>query len=338
MLQKIQQLGNGIKTIDDLRAHLQLAIEIEHSTIPPYLCALYSLRTVNSIATYIVRSVVIEEMLHMTLAANVLNAIGGTPVIDKPDFCPTYPAALPDSASTIILNLQRFSRDAIETFKEIEKPQAQDAPPEADHYETLGQFYVAIEEGLNTICAGDRYFTGDTKRQVSPFSYYGGGGELIPVTNKDSALAALDTIRAQGEGVNSTIFDNDRGMFAKRYDYAHYFRFNEILKGQFYQVTDGPLDSPSGPTFLVEWDAIYPMKTNPTMKEATSDVRGKMEEFNRLYTSLLKQLDQTYNGAPDTLARSVHKMFHLRTAATSLMAIPYDDQNTWGPSFEYLPE
>ena len=33
----------GIESIDDLRCHLQVALELEHSTIPPYLCALYSI-------------------------------------------------------------------------------------------------------------------------------------------------------------------------------------------------------------------------------------------------------------------------------------------------------
>jgi len=32
-----------IRTLEDLRGHLQIAIEVEHSTIPPYLCALYSI-------------------------------------------------------------------------------------------------------------------------------------------------------------------------------------------------------------------------------------------------------------------------------------------------------
>jgi hypothetical protein len=39
--------------------------------------------------------VVIEEMLHMTIAANVLNAVGGHPAIDRPDFVPNYPEDLP---------------------------------------------------------------------------------------------------------------------------------------------------------------------------------------------------------------------------------------------------
>jgi hypothetical protein len=42
-----------------------------------------------------IKGVVIEEMLHMTIAANVLNAVGGHPAIDRPDFVPNYPEDLP---------------------------------------------------------------------------------------------------------------------------------------------------------------------------------------------------------------------------------------------------
>ena len=42
-----------------------------------------------------IKGVVIEEMLHMTIAANVLNAVGGHPAIDRPDFVPNYPQDLP---------------------------------------------------------------------------------------------------------------------------------------------------------------------------------------------------------------------------------------------------
>ena len=31
-------------TLDDLKENLQTAMELEHSTIPPYLCALYSIK------------------------------------------------------------------------------------------------------------------------------------------------------------------------------------------------------------------------------------------------------------------------------------------------------
>ena len=58
-----------ITSLESLREHLQWAIELEHSTIPPYLCALYSIAPGrNSEATELVSSVLLEEMLHMTLA------------------------------------------------------------------------------------------------------------------------------------------------------------------------------------------------------------------------------------------------------------------------------
>jgi len=81
------------------------AIELEHATIPAYLASYYSIvPKANLEASAIVRSVVIQEMLHMCIAANLLNALGGLPSIDPPQFIPSYPGPLPmsiggDSAS-----------------------------------------------------------------------------------------------------------------------------------------------------------------------------------------------------------------------------------------------
>ena len=62
-----------IATLDDLREHLQWALELEHATLPPYLCALYSIKPgTNTEASHAIASVCYEEMLHMTLAANLL--------------------------------------------------------------------------------------------------------------------------------------------------------------------------------------------------------------------------------------------------------------------------
>ena len=56
------------------------AIELEHATLPPYLCALYSLDAArNPDAVAVISGVFVEEMLHLTLAANILNAVGGRP-------------------------------------------------------------------------------------------------------------------------------------------------------------------------------------------------------------------------------------------------------------------
>ena len=55
---------------------LQEAIKVEHGTIPLYLTNLYSINNQSSFAAMAMKSVVMEEMLHMVHAANVLNAIG----------------------------------------------------------------------------------------------------------------------------------------------------------------------------------------------------------------------------------------------------------------------
>ena len=121
--------AHAIDTIDDLRRHLQWAIELEHATIPPYLCALYSLDPArNPEATQVVGTVLAEEMIHLALAANLLNAVGGRPVLDSPDLLPTHPTYLPHSNRSVRLSLRPFSREAVEGFLAIERPADGDAP------------------------------------------------------------------------------------------------------------------------------------------------------------------------------------------------------------------
>jgi Mn-containing catalase len=47
---------------------------VELSTIPPYLCALYSVIDRSTAAAKAVRDVAVEERLHMALVANLMNA------------------------------------------------------------------------------------------------------------------------------------------------------------------------------------------------------------------------------------------------------------------------
>ena len=335
-----------ITTLDDLRTHLQWAIELEHSTIPPYLCALYSIKTGhNREATEAITSVFIEEMLHMTLAANVLNAIGGTPVLDSPAFMPRYPAYLPHSANAFLVPLTRFSPATIETFMKIENPEALTAVPEAEGFHSIGQFYLAIEEALKSLCAtlGERQvFCGDPARQITPKSLdYTGSGNVIPVYDLASALAAIDEIEEQGEGLTPReVWDGDRDMFHPESDeVAHYFRYHEILKGQFYQRGDTPATGPRGATFSVDWTAVHPMRDNPRAADypAGSPVREKMDGFNRLYSDVLRALHRAFNGEPGQMLASMGGMMQLRSRAEELMQMPSGDGlTTAGPSFDYV--
>jgi hypothetical protein len=98
-----------ITSLESLREHLQWAIELEHSTIPPYLCALYSIEPGRNLeAIQVISSVVVEEMLHLTLAANLLNAVGGRPQLAIPKMLPGYPRPLPHSDRSFEISLFRF--------------------------------------------------------------------------------------------------------------------------------------------------------------------------------------------------------------------------------------
>ena len=143
----------AIGSPEALRQHLQWALELEHATIPPYLCALYSIsEDGNQEAAEVVRSVFMEEMLHMTLVANVLNAVGGSPRVDTPRMLPSYPTFLPHSNRAFEVSLEKFSPKAVETFMRIERPDEHHGLPEDDEFETIGQFYEAIEVGLRRLC------------------------------------------------------------------------------------------------------------------------------------------------------------------------------------------
>ncbi|MBK7597146.1 MAG: ferritin-like protein [Acidobacteria bacterium] len=339
MINRLASIRPGIKNIDDLRAHLQIAIELEHSTIPPYLCALYSIPDgMNVQAAQVIRSVVMEEMLHLTLAANILNAIGGSPDLDNPDFIPGYPTRLPDSSAHFKVHLERFSKRAIKTFMKLERPAKAGAMPEADNYQTIGQFYAAIEKGLKEICRHNRHFNRDRSIQVKPEHYYGGGGGVIVVDDLDSAMEAIKVIVAQGEGLDHTLFDGDRKIFGENREFAHYYRFNEIRRERFYSDHDSVKSNPSGAPLTVDWDQVYPMKINPRAADYPegSELRRKSDEFNVGYTTLLKNLHDTFNGRPDWMMKSVGDMYKLKYLAVELMRVPCNDKGeTAGPAFEY---
>ncbi len=339
MLLPFLRQARRIETIDDLRQHLQYAIELEHATIPPYLFALYSIKDAyNREAARVIRSVVLEEMLHMALAANVLNAVGGSPSLNHAEFVPRYPGKLPHSFGQFEVGLEKFSRGSVETFLKIERPAKAEAPPQADCYDTIGQFYAAIKAGLRLVCDGNRHFDGDPRRQATGEVFYGGGGRLGRVTDLPSALRALRQIVHQGEGLPHTISDGDDKLFGQPREYAHYFRFNEIHCGRFYGRHDTPASGPKGPLFPVDWDAVYDVRPNPRAEDYPTggELRRKADEFNYAYTGLLDLLHHSFNGRPELLRESVGLMYDLKYRAVALMRTPCgDDGRTAGPPFEY---
>jgi ferritin-like protein len=338
-------LRGTIPSLESLREHLQWAIELEHSTIPPYLCALYSIEPgYNLEAVEVISSVVVEEMLHVALAANLLNAVGGRPVLDSPQMLPGYPRPLPHSDRSFEISLFRFGLEAIETFLTIEQPSSASGPPESDNYETIGQFYEAIERGLRELseALGEaNVFCGEPARQVTDQHFYSGGGHIIAVDTLATALAALEEIVEQGEGAGHTqVWDGDRDVFhPERNQVAHYYRFQELKLGRKYRRGDTPRSGPTGDPISIDWDAVRPMRTNPRTANHVggSPIRIAQEEFNHSYCALLKRIEEAFNCAPQTLGAAIGAMYTLKAQAQALMQMPTEDGlGTAGPSFEYV--
>ena len=333
-----------IGSLDSLRRHLQWAVELEHATLPSYLCALYSLDSDrNPDAVDVVGSVFVEEMLHLALAANVLNAIGGRPRLDKPDMLPEYPRTLPHGDKAFQLSLLPFGMDAIEMFLQLERPEPPGAPPEADRYETIGQFYDAVEEGLRHLCRreGERaVFTGDPARQVTTGPFAHTAGQLIAVDDLASALAALEEIVEEGEGTSrgGDVWDGERDVLhPERDEVAHYYRFEELRVGRKFTRGDTPLSGPTGDEVVVDLEAVRPMRPNPRLSDHEPDhpIRLAQEDFNLTYRGLLRSLEWSFDGEPEVLESAIGAMYDLKVRAQALMEMPDGEAMTAGPTFEY---
>src|SRR5215470_9329893 len=88
------------RRLEWLKTSLQAAIELELSTLPPYLCAMWSIRDPTSpsggTAYNLIDSVVRQEMIHLGFVCNLLTAIGGTPrIAEGYEKNIVYPGPLP---------------------------------------------------------------------------------------------------------------------------------------------------------------------------------------------------------------------------------------------------
>ena len=292
-----------ITTVDDLRDHLELAISVEMATIPPYLYAAYSIVDQYSEAALLIKSIVVEEMLHAALVSNVLLAVGGNPSFAV-DRMPDYPMELPHHTPALQLNLEPCTNRFIaDTLMVIEQPEEVGAPPEADEYETLGQFYAAIEEGIRTLAAGyDLFGNAQLDRQIDgpifyrPVAYDSPeSGGLIPVEDVDSALAALETIVHQGEGLG-----DHRWADEAHQELTHFYKLKQIHDGitPVGEVHDAPIN-PTSESLPEEvqpiaelFDAAYRMAyiTMGELFQVRNDKGALSDKLHRIMTEIMRPL------------------------------------------------
>ncbi|MCJ8274115.1 MAG: ferritin-like protein [Psychrosphaera sp.] len=336
---------------------LQQAIEFELSTIPPYMTALISiLPKTNRVSANIIREVMMEEMLHMTLAGNVLSSIGGKLVLNSSN-TPQYPLMLEFEGKCFKdrefdVDLARFSAKNIEVFTQIELPDgwAADVDPikataeiEVPGY-TIGEFYQLIENKLAALC--DKYgesvvFTGDLDHQINVNYYWSGGGQPIKVTNLCEARLALKVIVTQGEGTPKSVYDGDAHYFDQPKEVAHFFRFREILFGRHYQSGDDPKLPPTGERFEVDYNQVYPILPNAKSSDYSDDLvmAALNRRFNKQYATMLTLIAEGFNGSPGSLyAAILNGMHDMVPIAQQMVATPIIGREEFNgtPSFEWV--
>lgn len=325
----------------DLHELLQYALRLEHSTIPPYLTAAYSIHPNTNAEIFLaLKEIAEEEMLHMAMVGNVLNAIGGSPNIAEPDFLPTYPDTLPMSIGNgLVVGLKKFTRSLVKNvFMEIEKPETPlnfpVGPLAADGQEfaTIGQFYQAIIDKIVEL--GGPIFVGDPNLQVT-VDQPGLWERLKPIAGVADAVAALGWIVQDGEGTTNGPFDGDGKP-------AHYYRFAEIYHG-FALIEDNGSQLGfryGGAPIPLDEASIYDVPDNPKASDYApgTDARRGIEQFNQLYSDILRTLHLTFNGQPNQIAQALALMGRMRTLALRVVRVV--DQVTGkraGLTFEYVP-
>ena len=245
---------------------LTQAAELEQGILCEYLFALYSLKRdpgdglegeqLALVARWgdTLAEIAVQEMLHLTLATNLLTAVGATPHFHRPNFpirCQWYP---PD----VQVALVPFGEEALRHFLYLERPDQVDvadaelfsgvcecrpltATPatlmaEPQEYTTVGHLYRSIGHGFGRLV--ERYgeaevFIGLPKAQATREPL--GWSELVAVTDLASAEAAIATIVEQGEGA-----DGD-------WREAHFGRLSTILEEFLAATQADPSFTPARP-------------------------------------------------------------------------------------------
>jgi hypothetical protein len=340
MLKLRREMITGVEQAEkkeDLYVYLQNAIELEHATIPPYLTAMFSLKPgANEEIRQLIRSIVIEEMLHLTVSANTLVAIGGSPQIDTPEFIPKYPGPLPMGigGGDFIVGIEPFSRQLVhDTFMVIEEPEhpipiQRTLEATEEEFGTIGEFYAAIQKKIVEL--GDGIFVpGSEARQVQKWFE---AEHLFPITDVATAVRAIEVVVTEGEGTSSDPFQSPG-------DPAHYYKFGEIYHGRKIVETSNGYAYAGAPIPFDE-SGVYPMKPNAKISdyEQGTQARVRVEQYAYSYSSLLNALHKAFNGHPENIQVAMGLMYELRIEAVALMSTSLGDGSgrTAGPSYEFV--
>ncbi|HUA58743.1 MAG TPA: ferritin-like protein [Verrucomicrobiae bacterium] len=325
-IRQLMQVGPEKRDIAWLQESLQNAVELELSTLPPYLCGMWSIKSGSdpSNVSSLVNSVVLEEMFHMGLACNMLTALGVAPGILSGYQKITYPGPLPgDVRPQLTVTLAGLTKPYIrDVYMQIEYPES---GPIALHlgmsYPTIGAFYDAVEAAFlklkPTLSA-----TNQLTQNIS-------GNQINPITTLDEVTQAITTIKQQGEGTSQTPDDASGEL-------AHYYKYAEIYHGK--QFVQDPVTKKwdyNGPA--ITFPDVYPMTAIPKggYVNPAPSVAQALQTFNTQFTTLLTDLQTAWaTGSQTTLNQAINDMFPLGKMANAILQFDLPDKSgVYGPDF-----
>jgi hypothetical protein len=323
----------------------------------------------------VILSVAIEEMLHMSLASNVCQALVGTPRLIGKSPGPPWPVQLPGHEPEFDINLAPFSLEQLITFLKIESPTPLPTEMLAAApipYKTIGEFYKMIIECIRKndleyfperpqLVPGRHYYAQNNidtlyydKEHKPVYVNADDSGDLIHVTDRRSAVAALKLIMDQGEGHMGTgMGPNDEVPCKKpdgqdfddktKQELCHFDKFAEIycdyeaLEGQFKGYNLGGISN----YFVIN------APTNPTSADYTDPALKAMAVLiNGVYSYIFVMSEACYkqdgNTQYETFMFGIHKsmIFILNSLCGDIVKMTYtaNGQNYNAmPTFENYP-
>ena len=296
-----QTIDEGVETLSQLRESLQTALALEFATIPPYLCAQWSIRKDPDRVEGLIHGVVSQEMKHIALVGNVLSSNGGRPRLCAASFYPRFPLSeLPGGiALKRPVTLSPLTFEQLRVFLDIERPEYGEPPANG----SIGMFYekmVKAIEVLNPDISADRQI---------PIPL------VPPIRNPADAIACLRRVIQEGEG--SPLSPEEAPGDELRF--AHYYTFKEIYLQRRLVRSGGSWDFVGD---KIAFPDVYDFAREPSMSPRS----------HRFATQLKRLLLSLEEGWSKARAFNVAEMFALEVQGRKLIA------KGVRPAFEWVEE
>jgi hypothetical protein len=343
------------------------AAELEHALMCEYLFAAFTLKRstdeglsedqVNAADRWrqTLLMVAKQEMLHLAINCNLVNALGASPHLSRPNL----PQPAKHYPSGVRLQLLPFSERALRHFLYLERPEGMDfddaeglaavesavpvmsereIAPHLQEFATVGHLYRSIEAGFRHLAqkmGEDQLFVVSASGQAGGELF--GWSQLRPITCIDDVVQAIETIVEQGEG--------PRGDWRE----AHFGRFLGVLDEYLAMCTANPgveFARPVLPALVRSPENGEPADLITDPKSAAVADLGNVayEVLLQLLYRLLSRVDENNEQMKILSQVAVGLMFDvIEPLGEILTTLPVGSEHpgrTAGPSFElfYQPD